>query len=50
MLLSKIITRKNGAKCPKSQRSNTVVVAYINTMKTTFDYDLYQPVIQHGYT
>ena len=31
---------------------SAVVVAYINTMKTTFDFDfdLYQAVNQHGYT
>ena len=31
--------------------SNTVVVAYINTTKTTFDFnfDLYKALKQHGY-
>jgi len=31
--------------------SNTVVIAYINTTKTTFDFnfDLYQALKQHGY-
>ena len=31
---------------------NTVVVDYINTMKTTFDFnfDLHKAVKQHGYT
>ena len=29
---------------------STVVGGFINIMKTTFDFDLYKAVKQHGYT
>ena len=35
-----------------NERISTVVSNYINTMKTSFDFnfDLYEPFKQHGYT